>query len=78
MDKIGCILSVFVHTVNIHYEKVGLNLALKAHQIYLEVRKFCADAGYKRRFQDELLKPKIFTYIPPKFMAHKWNKLPNR
>ena len=59
MDKIGCMLSVCVNALNINDKKGVLNLALKAHQIYPEIRKFSVDAGYKGRFQDELLKQKL-------------------
>ena len=50
VDVLGCLLSVTVHTANIHDTKGGISTAKHAYARYPSIQKFCADAGYRGIF----------------------------
>ena len=54
MDALGCLLSVVVHTANIHDTKGGISTAKRAYKCYPSIQKFCADAGYRGTFVSDL------------------------
>jgi putative transposase len=46
----GSLLAVVVHAANIHDTKSGIAPAKLAFDHYPSIKKFCADAGYRRTF----------------------------
>ncbi len=51
----GCLLAVVVHAANIHDTKSGINVAQKAYLLYRTIKRFCADAGYRKTFIEDVL-----------------------
>ena len=49
----GNLLSVVVHAANIHDTKSGILPAKKAVERYPTIKKFCADAGYRKSFVED-------------------------
>ena len=71
-DTMGNILSVFVHAANIHDTMSGIIPATIACKKYKDLKGFCADAGYKKTFEDDVvyglkLKVDISERIKPAF-----------
>ncbi|WP_366939702.1 hypothetical protein [uncultured Oscillibacter sp.] len=46
----GCLLSVVVHSSNIHDTKGGIFAAKRRYGQHPSIQKFCADAGYRGTF----------------------------
>lgn len=55
VDTSGNLLSVVVHAANIHDTKSGILAIKEAIDIYPTLRGFCADAGYKGAFEEQLM-----------------------
>ena len=75
----GNLLSVFIHAANIHDTKSGIVPAHSASLKYPTIQKFCADAGYRGTFiedVEEILGRGVD--ISEKIKPHKWEKLPWR
>lgn len=53
-DVMGNLLSVVVHAANIHDTKSGIHPARQAVRRYPTLKKFCADAGYRKTFKMEV------------------------
>ncbi len=75
----GNLLSVAVHAANIHDTKAGIPPAKQAVEKHPTIQRFCADAGYRRSFEeavrDEL---GLGVDIARKIKPHEWEKLPWR
>ena len=56
VDTMGNLLAVSVHAANIHDTKSGINPANKAYVKYPTIQKFCGDEGYRKSFEDDVLK----------------------
>jgi len=52
----GNLLAVVVHAANIHDTKSGIKPAQKACSLYRTIKKFCADAGYRKSFVADVKK----------------------
>lgn len=55
VDTLGHILAVFVHAANIHDTKSGIVSVTKACGKYQTIERFCADAGYRKSFENNVL-----------------------
>lgn len=72
------LLAVVVHAANIHDTKAGVLAAKDAFEKYPSIRRFCADAGYRKTFERDVssklgLGVDISARIKPE-----WEVLPNR
>ena len=54
VDVLGCLLSVNVHAANVHDTKSGIVVAKQAFKKYSSIKKFCADAGYRGTFVNDI------------------------
>ena len=73
VDVMGNLLAVIVHAANIHDTKSGLSVAELAYKRYLSIKKFCADAGYRGTFVQEVLeKLSLGVDISEKIKPHEW------
>ncbi len=54
MDIMGNLLSVVVHAANIHDTKSGILPAREAFEKYPSIQRFCADAGYRKTFEQDI------------------------
>ena len=78
MDTMGNLLAVVVHAANIHDTKAGILAAKKAFETYPSIQRFCADAGYRKTFEQDVsnvlgLGVDISVRIKPE-----WEVLPKR
>ena len=79
VDTLGNILSVVVHAANLHDTKSGILAAAKAILNYPTLRSFCADAGYKGTFEDNLFDDfGLGVDISEKIRPKEWEILPWR
>ena len=79
MDTLGCLLAVTVHAANIHDTKAGILPAAKAFQKYPTLRRFCADAGYRKSFEEAVQEQLgLGVDISQKIKPHQWQVLPWR
>lgn len=75
----GNLLAVVVHAANIHDTKSGIHPAKKAFEKYPTIKRFCADAGYRKSFEEDVLKTLgLGVDISEKIKPHEWEKLPWR
>ena len=54
MDTMGSLLAVVVHAANIHDTKSGILVARDAFEKYPSIQRFCADAGYRKSFEQDV------------------------
>ncbi len=54
VDTMGNLLAVVVHAANIHDTKAGIRPARKAFEKYPSIQRFCADAGYRKTFEQNI------------------------
>jgi len=78
VDIMGNLLAVVVHAANIHDTKSGILAARKAFYKYPSIQRFCADAGYRKTFEQDIsrelgLGVDISARIKPE-----WEVLPKR
>ena len=79
VDVLGNLLSVVVHAANIHDTVSGILTASQAMLNYPSIRSFCADAGYKGTFEDDLWENfRCGVDISEKIKPHEWEILPWR
>jgi len=45
-----------VHAANIHDTKPGINPARQACEKYASIKEYCGDQGYRKSFEDDVLK----------------------
>ena len=74
----GNLLAVVVHAANIHDTKAGILAARDAYNKYPSIQRFCADAGYRKTFEQDIsselgLGVDISVRIKPQ-----WEVLPKR
>ena len=74
----GNLLAVVVHAANIHDTKSGILVAKGAFEKYPSIQRFCADAGYRKSFEQDVsrelgLGVDISARIKPE-----WEVLPKR
>ena len=50
----GNLLAVVVHATNIHDTKPGILAAREAFEKYPSIQRFCADAGYRKTFEQDV------------------------
>lgn len=50
----GTLLAVVVHAANIHDTKSGILPAKQAYEKYPTIQRFCADAGYRKSFVEDV------------------------
>ena len=50
----GNLLAVAVHAANIHDTKSGILAARDACEKYPSIQRFCADAGYRKTFEQDV------------------------
>lgn len=50
----GNLLAVVVHAANIHDTKAGILAAKRALEKYPSIQRFCADAGYRKTFEQDV------------------------
>ena len=50
----GSLLAVVVHAANIHDTKSGILAARDAFEKYPSIQRFCADAGYRKTFEQDV------------------------
>ena len=50
----GNLLAVAVHAANIHDTKSGILAARDAFEKYPSIQRFCADAGYRKMFEQDI------------------------
>ena len=75
----GNLLAVAVHAANIHDTKAGIIPAKQAFQDYPSIKRFCADAGYRGTFVQEVDRNMgIAVDISQKIKPHEWEKIPWR
>ena len=75
----GNLLAVVVHAANIHDTKSGIHPTKKAFEKYPTIKRFCADAGYRKSFEEDVLKALgLGVDISEKIKPHEWEKLPWR
>lgn len=72
-------LAVVVHAANIHDTKSGIFPAKKAVEKYPSLERFCADAGYRKSFEEAVqAQLGLGVDITEKIKPHAWEKLPWR
>ena len=74
----GNLLAVVVHAANIHDTKSGILAVRDAFEKYPSIQRFCADAGYRKSFEQDVsrelgLGVDISARIKPE-----WEVLPKR
>ena len=78
MDTMGNLLAVVVHAANIHDTKAEIMAAKKAFETYPSIQRFCADAGYRKTFeQDVSSKLRLGVDISARIKPE-WEVLPKR
>lgn len=50
----GNLLGVVIHAANIHDTKSGILAAMEAVKKYPSIQRFCADAGYRKTFEQNV------------------------
>ena len=78
MDTMGNLLAVVVHAANIHDTKSGILAARDAFKKYPSIQRFCGDAGYRKTFEQDVVRElglgvDISVRIKPE-----WEVLPKR
>ena len=68
VDTMGNLLAVVVHAANIHDTKSGILAAREAFKKYPSIQRFCADAGYRKSFEQDVSRDSsisaIFSQLP--------------
>ena len=52
----GNLLAVVIHAANIHDTKSGILAARDAFEKYPSIQRFCADAGYRKSFEQDVFR----------------------
>lgn len=56
VDTMGNLLDVVVHAANLHDTKSGILVARKVMDQHPTIKAFSADAGYRKSFEEMMLK----------------------
>lgn len=73
----GNLLAVVVHAANIHDTKAGILAAKKAFESYPLIQRFCADAGYRKTFEQDVSELGLGVDISARIKPE-WEVLPKR
>jgi transposase len=74
----GNLLSVVVHAANIHDTKSGIHPAKQAVRRYPTIRRFCADAGYRKTFEADVAEALGLGVDISQRVKPEWHILPKR
>ena len=74
----GNLLAVTVHAANTHDTKAGINPAKQAFACYPTIKKFCADEGYRKTFENDVRKQLGLGVDISKRIKAEWEVLPKR
>ena len=71
------LLTVVVHAANIHDTKAGIIPAERAFDKYPTIKKFCGDEGYRKSFEEAVVKLGLSVDIS-KRIKHEFEVIPKR
>ena len=74
----GNLLTVKVHAANIHDTVTGGEVFEQALRRYPTITGACADAGYRKTFEEYVRELGLTVDISEKIRPHEWGKLPWR
>ncbi len=74
----GNLLAVVVHAANIHDTKSGILAAKLAVKHYPSIKRFCADAGYRKSFEQDVSEQLGLGVDISERIKPGWNILPKR
>ena len=77
-DVDGNLLAVKVHAANIHDTKSGGAIFAETLLKYPDIKGVCADAGYRKTFEEEVGTLGATVDISAKIKPKEWNVLPKR
>lgn len=79
VDTLGNLLAVIVHAANIHDTKAGIWVAKTASKLYTKIEGYCADAGYRGSFEEDVERELgLRTDIVKRDENEGWRVLPKR
>jgi len=78
VDIMGNLLAVVVHAANVHDTKSGILAARKAFYKYPSIQRFCADAGYRKTFEQDISKELGLGVDISARIKPEWEVLPKR
>lgn len=79
VDIMGNLLGVVVHAANLHDTTTGIYPAVYASTVYPTIQGYCADAGYRGTFVDDIQNVlNVKVDIVERKDAAKWEVLPKR
>ena len=74
----GNLLAVVVHAANIHDTKAGILAARDAFEKYPSIQRFCADAGYRKTFEQDVASELGISFDISVRIKPEWEVLPKR
>ena len=74
----GNLLAAVVHAANIHDTKSGILAARNAFEKYPSIQRFCADAGYRKTFEQDVSSQLGLGVDISASIKHEWEVLPKR
>ena len=74
----GNLLAVVVHVANIHDTKSGIWAARDAFEKYPSIQRFCADAGYRKSFEQDVSREMGLGVDISARIKPEWEILPKR
>ena len=74
----GNLLAVVVHAANIHNTKSGILAARDAFEKYPSIQRFCADAGYRKSFEQDVSRELNLGVDISARIKPEWEVLPKR
>ena len=74
----GNLLAVVVHAANIHDTKAGILAARDAYNKYPSIQRFCADAGYRKTFEQDVASELGISVDISVRIKPEWEVLPKR
>ena len=74
----GNLLAVVVHAANIHDTKSGILVARDAFEKYPSIERFCADAGYRKTFEQDVSRELGLSVDISTRIKSEWEILPKR
>ena len=77
MDTMGNLLAV-VHAANIHDTKSGIWAARNAFEKYPSIQRFCAEAGYRKSFEQDVFRELGLGVDISARIKPEWEVLPKR
>ena len=74
----GNLLAVVIHAANIHDTKSGILAAKDAFGKYPSIQRFCADAGYRKSFEQDVFRELALGVDISARIKPEWEVLPKR